>query len=152
MIDTRTAVVSCVGMFSKSNEEMFKVNGDSNAELMRTASSNGALRFLYVSAYRVEDQLPFKLLPGYFEGKRYAEKAVQEYFPNQRRVVLQPGMVYGQRVQGGTKTPLQYVGAPLEYLFTLPIFDQLQRHKKGQLAFSPAVNVHDVAKTVICGA
>ena len=121
LIDHSTAVVSCVGMFSRSNEEMKNVNGYANISLAKTASEHGALRFVYVSAYPVENDLPFKLVPGYFEGKRLAESGVEQYFPNKRGVVLQPGMVYGTRIQNGTSIPLNLIGGPLETLFELPL-------------------------------
>ena len=42
------AVVSCIGMFSTSNEAMKEVNGSGNAALARYAKSHGARRFVYV--------------------------------------------------------------------------------------------------------
>ena len=100
--DSPVAVVSCIGMFSTSNDTMKEVNGDGNAALVRYAKSHGARRFAYISAYEVENELPFKLLPGYFEGKRIAEQAVKDEYPTSDGIILQPGMVYGTRKQNGT--------------------------------------------------
>ncbi len=63
-----TAVVSCIGMFSTSNKTMKEINGDGNAALARYSKEHGALRFVYISAYEVEKDLPFALLPGYVVG------------------------------------------------------------------------------------
>ena len=80
---------------------MKQINGDANAALASISSEKGALRFVYMSAFEVENELPINLLPGYFEGKRLAEGAVAKYFPNKRGVILQPGMVYGERIHKG---------------------------------------------------
>ena len=153
LIDHTCAVVSCVGMFSTSNEEMKQINGDANAALVSISSEKGALRFVYLSAFEVENELPIKLLPGYFQGKRLAEEAVAEFFPNKRGVILQPGMVSGERIHKGYKIPLNFIGKPLSILWELPGLILLRKLPgMGKLLFSPPVDVHSVAKTVVLGA
>jgi nucleoside-diphosphate-sugar epimerase len=149
-IDSTTGVISCVGMFATSNDVMRQMNGDANRALIETVKNAGAAHMVYVSAYEVEKHLPFKVIPGYFEGKRIAERAVHEHFGS-KGTILQPGMVYGTRVQGGAKIPLGVIGKPLEALFTAPLLNQLQHSIPyiGKLAFSPPVSVHDVAKAAV---
>ena len=147
-----TGVISCVGMFDVSNDIMRKMNGDANKALAETVKRAGAAHMVYISAYEVEKEFPFKVLPGYFEGKRIAEAAVSSEFGSMG-AILQPGMIYGTRVQNGMSIPLGLIGKPLEVLFSLPGLNQL--HKLpiiGRLAFSPPVNVHDIAKASVLAA
>lgn len=148
------AVISCVGAFASTNEQMRRLNGDANALLCKTAKNQGALRFVYVSAYEVEKDIPIDLLPGYFGGKRLAENAVQQYYPGVDGVILQPGFVYGDRVTDGKRViPLGWLGYPMEMLFNLPGLNQLHKLPLlGKLAFSSPVSVADVAETAVRGA
>lgn len=143
-------VISCVGMFDSSNDVMRQMNGDANKALAETVKGAKTAHMVYISAFEVENDLPIKVIPGYFEGKRMAEEAVKQEF-GAEGAILQPGMVYGTRVQNGVSIPLGLIGAPLEALFSLPGLNQLQ-HKLpviGKLACSPPVNVHDVANTAV---
>lgn len=153
LISREAAVVSCVGGFG-TNEQMKRLNGDANANLVLTAKEKGALRCVYVSAYEVEKEIPISIMPGYFEGKRIAEKAVDEHFPSVDGVILQPGFVYGSRVTDGKLViPLGWVGWPMEALFNLPVLNQLRKLPMlGKLAFSPPVSVDDVGLAAVRGA
>jgi nucleoside-diphosphate-sugar epimerase len=150
MVDESTGVISCVGMFALSNDTMRQMNGDANKALVETVKRAGAEHMVFISAYEVEDKLPFPLIPGYFQGKRMAERAVKEEFGS-KGAILQPGMVYGTRVQGGTNIPLGMIGKPLEALFRAPLLNQLQHTIPfiGKLAFSPPVSVSDVAAAAV---
>jgi nucleoside-diphosphate-sugar epimerase len=148
-----TGVISCVGMFDTSNDVMRNMNGGANKCLVEVAKRSKAAHMVYISAYEVENDLPFRVIPGYFEGKRIAEEAVHQEF-GEHGAILQPGMVYGTRVHNGLSIPLGLLGAPLEALFTLPGLDQLQ-HKLpviGKLVCSPPVSVHHVAQTAVMAA
>ena len=149
-----TAVVSCVGTLLGTYDHMKHLNGEANVKIIQAAKERGSLRFVYCSAYEVENEVPISLLPGYFEGKRIAEKAVDKYFPSVDGVILQPGFVYGSRVTDGKLTiPLGWLGYPMEVLFNLPVLDQLRKIPfLGKLAFSPPVSVNDVGLAAIRGA
>jgi nucleoside-diphosphate-sugar epimerase len=153
LVDESTGVISCVGMFALSNDTMRMMNGDANKALVETVKRAGAERMVFISAYEVEDKLPIPLIPGYFQGKRMAENAVKEEF-GKKGTILQPGMVYGTRVQGGTNIPLGMIGKPLEALFSAPGLNQLQHVIPfiGKLAFSPPVSVSDVATAAVLAA
>lgn len=146
MVDETTGVISCVGMFALSNETMRVMNGDANKALIERVKGAGAEHMVFVSAFEVEDKLPFPLIPGYFQGKRMAEAAVKKEFGS-KGTILQPGMVYGTRVQGGVSIPLGAIGKPLEALFSAPVLNQLQHTIPfiGKLAFSPPLSVTDIA-------
>ena len=149
-VDDTTGVISCVGMFASSNETMRTMNGDANKALIETMKIAGAGRMVFISAFEVEDMLPFPLIPGYFQGKRMAEEAVRKEF-GKNGTVLQPGMVYGTRALKGVNIPLWLVGKPLEALFSAPIFNQLQHRIPvfGKLVFSPPISVDAVAKVAV---
>jgi len=148
------AVVSCVGTLLGTYDHMKYLNGEANVKIIQAAKENGALRFVYCSAYEVEKEVPISLLPGYFEGKRIAEKAVDKYFPSVDGVILQPGFVYGSRVTDGKVViPLGWLGYPMEVLFNLPILNQLRNLPLlGKLAFSPPISVDDVGLAAVRGA
>lgn len=105
-----SAVVSCIGAFG-TNDFMRKINGEANIIAVKAAAEEGVNRFVYISAHDVG--LPSFLLRGYYDGKRAAEAAVQEYFPY-GGVILRPGMIHGTRVVGNFSLPLGLIGAPLE--------------------------------------
>ena len=50
------------------------------------------------------------MIPGYFNGKRDAEKKLATLFPT-GGIALRPGFVYGTRQVGSFGIPLQAVGA-----------------------------------------
>lgn len=50
------------------------------------------------------------MLPGYFNGKRDAEKKLLGSFPT-GGVALRPGFIYGTRQVGSVGIPLQAIGA-----------------------------------------
>lgn len=53
------------------------------------------------------------VLPGYFQGKRYAERMLQETFP-EGGVTLRPGFMYGTRMVGGVGVPIGAVGKQMQ--------------------------------------
>lgn len=73
---------------------MEKINGDANIIAMEESHKAGVPRFVYVST--VENNLPDFLLRGYFQGKRRAEKAIQERY-GENGIVLRPGFIHGTR-------------------------------------------------------
>jgi nucleoside-diphosphate-sugar epimerase len=154
MFNNETSVISCVGKIDGTDEEKRRVNGDANVALIAAAKDAGALRFVYISAYDVENDLPFDLLPGYFKGKRSAEDALKKAYASPNGVILQPGFVYGSRVTDSNITiPLGWLGRPMELVFKLPILSHFQNLPViGKLAFSPPVSVHAVAKAAVRGA
>ncbi|KAH9597902.1 NAD-dependent epimerase/dehydratase [Trypanosoma melophagium] len=130
-----TAVVSCVGARTHNHVEARRVCGDANVNIAAAIYTRGAAvrRVVLISAEplrRSQQQqqqqtqkhnglffttptLPLALSPqwrlwrGYFHGKRLAERAVLENFPD-RAVVLRPGLVvYGDG-------PLALIARPLE--------------------------------------
>ena len=62
MVDESTGVISCVGMFALSNDTMRQMNGDANKALVETVKRAGAEHMVFISAYEVEDKLPFPLI------------------------------------------------------------------------------------------
>jgi nucleoside-diphosphate-sugar epimerase len=129
---------------------MKSVNGDANADLIRICKENGAKRFVYLSAYEVENEITIPFITGYFQGKRIAEQAVQKFFPGTHGTILHPGMIYGTRIQNGLVIPLSIIGAPLEFIMNLPGFNQLRKIPiLGKVTCSPPVSVHSVANCVV---
>eukprot|EP00607_Mallomonas_marina_P010045 CAMPEP_0182419654 /NCGR_PEP_ID=MMETSP1167-20130531/4060_1 /TAXON_ID=2988 /ORGANISM="Mallomonas Sp, Strain CCMP3275" /LENGTH=218 /DNA_ID=CAMNT_0024594687 /DNA_START=134 /DNA_END=790 /DNA_ORIENTATION=- len=117
-----SAVVSCLGAFG-SDEFMERVNGDYNIKVVSEAIKAGVSRFVYVST--VENNLPSFVLRGYFNGKRRAEEAVLDGFPD-TGTILRPGFMYGDRQVGPVTLPLGIVGRPLQSLLSLPGASTLQ--------------------------
>ncbi|CAI5481697.1 unnamed protein product [Closterium sp. Yama58-4] len=117
-----TGVVSCVGAFG-SKEWMRRINGDANVGVVNAAKDEGVARFVFISAHDVG--LPSFVLRGYYEGKKAAEAAVMESYPN-TGVVLRPAMIHGTRNVGAYKLPLSLIGASLELAFkNLPFLSHL---------------------------
>eukprot|EP00899_Mesostigma_viride_P014120 jgi/Mesvir1/22709/Mv14123-RA.1 len=103
-------VVSCIGAFG-SDAFMERMCGDANIVAAQAAKEAGIQRFVFISAQDMG--LPSFFLRGYFAGKRKAEAAVQELFPN-GGVILRPAMIHGTRAVGGINVPLSLVFTPIE--------------------------------------
>ena len=73
---------------------MEKVNGDANINAVSHCIRSGVERFTFIST--VENNLPDFVLKGYFNGKRRAEAAVCDAYP-ETGTVLRPSFVYGTR-------------------------------------------------------
>eukprot|EP01031_Cornospumella_fuschlensis_P032730 gene32730-39568_t len=146
--------ISCIGAFG-SNQMMEKVNGDTNIQAIRECFRAGIPRFVYVST--VENNLPAFLLHGYFNGKRRAEEAVRESYP-QSGVILRPGFIYGNRgvrlpIVGNVAVPLGVVGKPLEMLFSTQPFNLARSSVPGmQAILAPPVAVETLARTAVSAA
>jgi len=70
-------VVSCIGAFGNAVE----VNGNTNKKLVEECKKAGVPRFCYISAAKYPP--PFSLFLGsYYKGKKIAEAAVEEHFPD----------------------------------------------------------------------
>jgi nucleoside-diphosphate-sugar epimerase len=74
-------VVSCIGLISSSQEDMKRVNGDANEEIIGAAAEAGVQRLAYISAHDYQFPGDLMVLKGYFEGKRQAEAVLREKFP-----------------------------------------------------------------------
>lgn len=108
-----TSVVGSIGAFG-SDEFMERMNGDCNISAAEVAKrSDSVKRFVFISVHQYN--FPSFVLRGYFNGKRRAEKAAMDCFP-EAAAILQPGMIYGTRhvPDSSTSIPLNYIGVPLE--------------------------------------
>mmetsp|Transcript_60937 Transcript_60937/g.70764 ORF Transcript_60937/g.70764 Transcript_60937/m.70764 type:complete len:242 (+) Transcript_60937:87-812(+) len=142
------AIVSCIGALTTANMEGRRLNGDATINMAAGLFERKAIRkLIFVSA---ADMQPVnRVLKGYYQGKRAAEKAILENLGD-RGVVLRPGMIYGTRNVsiGGVSVPLPIgiVGAPMKTIFQ-PI------HKVAPFGIlTPPVSVDDVAKACVWGA
>lgn len=144
--------ISTVGAFG-SNEFMRKVCGEANVLAIQTAKERGVPRFCFISAH--DFRIP-GLLTGYYAGKKDAERALFEHYP-EGGVALRPGFIYGTRVlASGTQIPLGIIGAPLRALL---VDSPLARVAKGLsgvpvagAAFVPPVSVEAVARAAVAAA
>eukprot|EP00793_Prasinoderma_coloniale_P003113 PRCOL_00006580-RA len=115
-----SAVVSCVGAFG-SNATMERLCGDATAEAAAAAAAAGTERFVFVSAH--DFRFPEAIVRnfGYLNGKRRAEEAVRQHFPDGKGIIVRPGAVYGSRkVYRGTGpggTEGGHFEVPLHLLF-----------------------------------
>ena len=91
----------------------------------------------------VENNLPDIVLRGYFNGKRRAEVATMEAFP-ETGSILKPSFIYGTRELGFASIPLGLIGRPLEAILNLPGFNQLQNLALLKAALTPPVSVESV--------
>lgn len=118
--------VSCIGAFG-SNEFMEKINGDANCIAVSESLKANIPRFVFLST--VENTLPNFVLSGYFNGKRRAEQALLDAYPDSG-TVLRPSFVYGCRDVPGSSIsiPLGPVGKLLETaLTTIPGASSIKR-------------------------
>ncbi len=113
---TVDGAVSCIGAFG-SNEFMEKINGDANCSAISESLKANIPRFVFLST--VENTLPNFVLSGYFNGKRRAEQALLDAYPDSG-TVLRPSFIYGCRDIPGSSIsiPLGSVGKILETAFT----------------------------------
>ncbi|CAI7869853.1 unnamed protein product, partial [Closterium sp. NIES-54] len=75
-----TVVVSCIGGFG-TDEQMERINGDATVVAVDAAKDCGVRKFVFVSVH--DYNLPdFAKQNGYFNGKKRAETAVLDAFPN----------------------------------------------------------------------
>lgn len=92
----------------------------------------------------------------YFEGKRRAEQALQNAFPDAGAgVALRPSFMYGTRAVGDTpvgdvSVPLGLLGRPLELAFDNSVVSKLRAVVPGMLALlAPPICVDAVARTAL---
>ena len=147
-LENARGAVSCVGAFG-SNDWMEKVNGDANINAVSACVRAGVERFTFIST--VENNLPTFVLSGYFNGKRRAETAVCDAYPN-TGTVLRPSFVYGTRKEGGLTIPLGIVGKPLEAVLNCPGFNQLRNVPFMKAIFTPPVSVESVGAVAVASA
>lgn len=143
------AVISVVGGFGNI-EQMVRINGDANCNVMRAAAEASVPRFVFVSAHSYV--LPDFMKQGYFAGKYKAESCLESTFgPN--GVAVKPSFVYGVRNTNAGNLPLHLLGAPLEkftrlrpvaFLSTIPLIGPVLAP-----ALVPPVNVEHVAKACV---
>jgi uncharacterized protein YbjT (DUF2867 family) len=74
-------LVSCIGLLSTSQEDMLKINGKANEQIIETAADAGVKRMAYISAHDYKFPGDLIVMKGYFEGKRAAEAALAAKFP-----------------------------------------------------------------------
>ena len=104
----------------------------------------------------------FVLCCRYFEGKRRAEQALLETFPEPGTgVVLRPSFIYGHRKvalrnplspssEAALDVPLNLLGRPLELLLSNPLADKLRNVLPGmQAPLAPPISVSDVAAAAV---
>lgn len=142
-------VVTCLGGFG-SNEFMLKINGEANVGVIREAARAGVPRCAFVSVH--DYQFPGFVLSGYFQGKRNAEHAMAEAYPDQG-VCLRPGFIHGTRyVSGGVGIPLSTIGSPLEKALGYLPARSLAKLPIGGAAFVPPTSVQAIAKAAVAAA
>merc|ERR1711966_566924 len=80
------------------DEFMERISGDANVAAIEASSDAGVPNLAFISAAPADKaaQVPSFILKGYLDGKRKAEAAVDQLYPN-KGVNLRPGMVYGTR-------------------------------------------------------
>lgn len=138
-----SSFISTLGAFG-SNEFMEKVNGDANILVCSKALELKVPRIVYVST--VENNLPQFILKGYFNGKKRAEQAIQDAYPD-NSFILKPGFIYGSRhVSGTTTIPLGLIGKPAEAILSLPPFDRLKTLPFMRAIFETPISVESVGK------
>lgn len=141
-------VVSCLGGFG-SNDFMLKICGEANVSVIREAAQAGVPRCVFVSAH--DYNLPGFVLSGYFQGKRNAEHAMAEAYP-QQGVCLRPGFIHGTRYVSGVGIPLSFIGLPMDkFLGFLPA-KSLANMPLAGAAFIPPTSVQAVAKAAVAAA
>ncbi|KAL3163381.1 hypothetical protein ABBQ32_009766 [Trebouxia sp. C0010 RCD-2024] len=141
-------VVSCLGGFG-SNEFMLKICGEANVGVIREAAKAAVPRCAFISVH--DYNLPGFVLPGYFQGKRNAEQAMAESYPEQG-VCLRPGFIHGTRYLSGVGIPLGLIGVPLEKALGFLPTKSLASLPLAGAAFVPPVSVRGIAKAAVVAA
>jgi nucleoside-diphosphate-sugar epimerase len=154
-------VVSTLGAFG-SNSFMERICGDANVAVFEAAKAAGVPRAAFISVH--DYGLPSFVLPGYFGGKKKAERALFKLFP-ESGVALRPGFVYGTRkvVPSSASSsssnapaysiPLGALGAPLDAaLSLLPTKTISESVPLAGLAFVPPVKVEGLARAAVAAA
>lgn len=141
-------VVSCLGGFG-SNDFMLKICGEANVGVIREAAQAGVPRCAFVSVH--DYKFPGFVLQGYFQGKRNAELAMAEAYPDQG-VCLRPGFIHGTRYVSGVGIPLSFIGAPLEKALGFLPAKSLSSMPLAGAAFVPPTSVQAVAKAAVAAA
>lgn len=149
-------VVSTLGAFG-SNEFMERACGDANVKIFEAAAAAGVPRAAFISVH--DYGLPSFVLPGYFGGKKKAEKRLFELFPAGKGVALRPGFVYGTRkvtYDSSSKplnVPLGAIGAPLDAaLSLLPTKSIARSVPLAGLAVVPPIKVEALARAAVAAA
>ncbi|KAL0026968.1 hypothetical protein WJX79_003842 [Trebouxia sp. C0005] len=141
-------VVSCLGGFG-SNDFMLKICGEANVGVIREAAQAGVPRCAFVSAH--DYKFPGFVLSGYFQGKRNAEHAMAEAYPEQG-VCLRPGFIHGTRYVSGVGIPLSFIGVPLDRALGFLPAKSLANMPLAGAAFIPPTSVQAVAKAAVAAA
>lgn len=120
-----TAVVSCIGALTLDKKRGRAINGDASVNIAAAVYETPEVKkMVFISAATVWPLNKIGL-KGYFEGKRYCEKAMATNLGD-RAVSLRPGFIYGNRVlASGAIFPLGAFGYPLE-LIARPIYSATQ--------------------------
>ena len=161
-LEGAVGVVSTLGAFG-SNAFMERICGDANVAVFEAAASAGVPRAAFVSVH--DYGLPSFVLPGYFGGKKKAERALFRLFP-ETGVAMRPGFVYGTRkvVLPSTSSssspprslsvPLGALGAPLDAALSLLPTESLSRSAPSLagLALVPPVRVEALARAAVAAA
>ncbi|DBA98413.1 TPA: hypothetical protein ACH3X3_012425 [Trebouxia sp. C0006] len=141
-------VVSCLGGFG-SNDFMLKICGEANVSVIREAAQAGVPRCAFVSAH--DYKFPGFVLSGYFQGKRNAEHAMAEAYPEQG-VCLRPGFIHGTRYVSGVGIPLSFIGLPMDKVLGFLPAKSLANMPLAGAAFIPPTSVQAVAKAAVAAA
>ncbi|KAK9795226.1 hypothetical protein WJX73_006446 [Symbiochloris irregularis] len=141
-------VVSCLGAFG-SNEFMYKMCGESNISVFTEAAKAGVPRAAFISVH--DYNVPSWVLSGYFQGKRSAEQALIQSFP-EAGVAIRPSFVHGSRQVGSVSIPLSAVGVPLDRVLGLLPAKNLASWPVLGLGLTPPVSVNAVAKAAVAAA
>lgn len=136
------AIVSCVGALTTNTAEGRRINGDATINMAAALYERKSIKKLvFVSA---ADMHPVnRLLKGYYQGKRAAERAMMENLKD-RYAILRPAMIYGNRTMAsGINLPLGLVGAPIRAV-TEPL------HRVVPLSIlTPPISVDEVAQAAV---
>ncbi|KAK9825306.1 hypothetical protein WJX74_007732 [Apatococcus lobatus] len=141
-------LVTCLGAFG-SNDFMLKMNGTANVNIVEAASAAGVPRMAFISIH--DYSLPDFVLSGYFRGKRSAEAALQQRFP-ESGVSLRPSFIHGTRQVGSIGLPLSAIGSPLSKALELVPAKSLAGIPLMGAGFVPPVSVKAVAKAAVAAA
>ena len=135
------AVISTVGLLTMDHKKAIRINGDANVNIAASVFESKTVRkFVFVSATDIGPA--HRVLKGYYQGKRRADRAILETLPD-RGCVLRPAMVYGSRFASGYHIPLGLVGAPMKLVFK-PIYSVT-----GWSLFAPPIEVEDLAEAAV---
>lgn len=144
-------VVSTLGAFG-SHEHMYKICGTANMRLVDAVVAAGVPRFAFISVHDYKFPVGWHaqdfLLRGYFQGKRDAERYMEEKLPA-GGVALRPGFIYGTRAVGSTNLHLGWVGAPLKAALGMLPTKTLANVPIIGAGFVPPVSVEAVAKAAV---